>query len=100
MPFKVHLFRPESGVVVEVERLAIEGGEKPGVGRAFGELKRASRRAGAVHGFRASRLAPGKRQQAARSPRGSSIFNPRSAISDPAELLLSVPRALEAEKRE
>jgi hypothetical protein len=32
MPFEVRFIRPESGVVVEVKRLAIEGGEKPGVG--------------------------------------------------------------------
>lgn len=32
MPYEMHLIRPKSGVIVEVERLTFEGGEKSGVG--------------------------------------------------------------------
>lgn len=37
MPFEVNQIRPKPGVIVEMERLFVVGGEEPGVGRAFGE---------------------------------------------------------------
>ncbi len=39
MPFKVHLIRPESGVVVEMERAEMEVREKPAMGGRFGEAR-------------------------------------------------------------
>jgi hypothetical protein len=72
-PFRV--FRVFRGSLLSSEKRVARSEEQPGKDRRFqdarhktGETADASRGFWADHGLRASRLAPGKRQQAARSP--------------------------------